>query len=57
VDNIFNLKSIVMGIGTMTEDDLDLSDSSEKVNLVRAGCFFAFSVFTCYILHGGVKST
>jgi len=28
VDNIFIQKSIVMGIGAMTEDDLDLSDSS-----------------------------
>ena len=34
MDNIFNLKSIVMGIGTMTEDDLDLSDSS---NLITKG--------------------
>lgn len=28
MDNIFIQKSIVMGIGAMTEDDLDLSDSS-----------------------------
>ena len=35
MDNIFNLKSIVMGIGTMTEDDLDLSDSSHKIMLLH----------------------
>ena len=34
MDNIFIQKSIVMGIGAMTEDDLDLSDSS---NLITKG--------------------
>ena len=35
MDNIFIQKSIVMGIGAMTEDDLDLSDSSSiYVNLM-----------------------
>ena len=32
MDNIFIQKSIVMGIGAMTEDDLDLSDSSAIIN-------------------------
>ena len=31
MDNIFIQKSIVMGIGAMTEDDLDLSDSSDHL--------------------------
>ena len=31
MDNIFIQKSIVMGIGAMTEDDLDLSDSSKFI--------------------------
>lgn len=34
MNNIFIQKSIVMGIGAMTEDDLDLSDSS---NLITKG--------------------
>jgi hypothetical protein len=37
VDNIFIQKSIVMGIGAMTEDDLDLSDSSENRRFMIGG--------------------
>jgi hypothetical protein len=35
VDNIFIQKSIVMGIGAMTEDDLDLSDSSTISHTIK----------------------
>ena len=37
MDNIFIQKSIVMGIGAMTEDDLDLSDSSENRRFMIGG--------------------
>ena len=36
MDNIFIQKSIVMGIGAMTEDDLDLSDSSQMIEKPKA---------------------
>jgi hypothetical protein len=49
VDNIFIQKSIVMGIGAMTEDDLDLSDSSKITNSFTSNKFFYIIPFFTFI--------